>query len=561
MAQLNMVQKGLLLSDFTIDELALMIKNDPSRPKIHVKSAGFKPVLTTLLDGESELFKEIQFTVLWTRPESIPPFKRILENENPPLDIILKEVDTLAEAILNRCKNLRYAFVMAWTLSPTIRGRGLLDLKSGGVHHTLLQMNLRMAQRLQDASNCYILNTPSWIAEIGAEAFSHKSWYMGKIPFHPRVFERAVREIKASIRTILGLSRKVIVVDLDDTLWGGIVGDVGWEALRLGGNDPVGEAFQDFQRGLKAMTWKGILLAIASKNEETVALEAIAKHPEMILKSEDFAVFRINWEDKAVNIVQIADTLNVGLDSVVFIDDSAAERDRVREALPDVYVPDWPVDKTRYPSALLQLDCFDTLSTTREDDARTEMMAAEKKRQSSREKIPSLDEWLKSLEIKIECQTLNEMNLERAVQLFNKTNQMNLSTRRLTKDELLVWSKESSHRFWTLRITDRFGEYGLTGLLGIKIEDKKAILVDFILSCRVFGRQVEQAMFAFLVRWAKENGIAEIKALYLPTKKNQPTLRFLQSFRLTEKEENLFLWKTGDSVDIPEFIRWIDEDA
>src|SRR5207244_12283525 len=152
--------------------------------------------------------------------------------------------------------------------------------------------------------------------------------------------------------------RKVVILELDDTLWGGIVGEVGWQDIKLGGHDPAGEALVDFQRELKALTRRGILLAIVSKNEESVAMEAIAKHPEMVLKLDDFAGWRINWRDKAENIHALMNELNLGLDSAVFIDDSAVERARVRETLPALFVPDWPSDKRLYPQALLLVHCF-----------------------------------------------------------------------------------------------------------------------------------------------------------------------------------------------------------
>ncbi len=556
-----MTQKGLLLSDFTVDELGVFLNNDDSDPTVQMRSSGFGPVLSTLMNDSTDLFKDIHFAVIWTLPDGIPSFTRLLQNDDPPLQQILDDVDVLADAILKRCEILRFGLVMSWVLPPHIRGRGLLDLRPGGVHHALLQMNLRMAERLQESSNIYLLNTQSWISDIGGEAFSPKKWFMGKIPFHHRVFERAAKEIKSAIRTITGHARKLIVIDLDDTLWGGIAGDVGWPALRLGGNNPAGEAFQDFQRELKALTRKGILLAIASKNEKATALEAIEKHPEMILRLQVFAAYRIDWNDKAANIVQIAEELNLGLDSIVFIDDSAAERARVREALPDVFVPDWPIDKTLYPSTLLRLDCFDTISVTQEDGARSRMMAEEGERKSAREKIGSIDEWLKSLEIRIQCQKLNDANLDRAVQLLNKTNQMNLSTRRMTKDEVLTWSQNSNHRFWTLRISDRFGAYGLTGLLSVELSDSVIQMVDFVLSCRVFGRQVEHAMLAFLIQWAHKHHIKQLAAEFLPTEKNQPTSRFLRESGMIQSGDNMFQWQTSDLFSSPGFITWENDDA
>src|SRR5262249_44027937 len=225
--------------------------------------------------------------------------------------------------------------------------------------------------------------------------------------FHSDVFVEAARDIKAALAGLGGAARKVVILDLDDTLWGGIVGDVGWQGLRLGGHDSVGEAFVDFQRHLKALTRRGILLAIASKNEEPVALEAIGSHPEMVLRAEDFAARRINWKDKAQNIVDLMADLNLGLQSAVFIDDNPVERARVREALPEVFVPDWPEARLLYSSTLVGLRCFDAPAISREDAERSRMYAAERQREDLKKQVQSIDAWLRSLETRARVEPLS----------------------------------------------------------------------------------------------------------------------------------------------------------
>ena len=205
-----------------------------------------------------------------------------------------------------------------------------------------MQINLRLLESLAGAPAIHPLWAEKWIQLAGPTAFNHRLWYLGKIPFSNEVFKVAARDLKAALRGLNGQAKKVVILDLDDTLWGGIVGDAGWEGLILGGHDPAGEALVDFQRELKALTRRGILLAIVSKNEESIAMEAIAKHPEMVLKLSDFAGWRINWKDKAENIIDLMAELNLGLDSAVFIDDNPVESARVREALPKVCVPEWP---------------------------------------------------------------------------------------------------------------------------------------------------------------------------------------------------------------------------
>lgn len=334
--------------------------------------------------------------------------------------------------------------------------------------------------------------------------------------------------VKALAEIILGkLTRKIIIVDLDDTLWDGIVGDDGWENLR------VGKALNNFQRALKLLAGRGVLLGIVSKNEEAIALEAIDKHSGMVLRCKDFAGWRINWEDKAQNIVDLMDGLNLGLESAVFIDDSPVERARVREALPEVLVPDWPVN-------LENLKYFPT-SITAEDSQRSKMYQVERKRRDLKKEVGSFDEWLNSLEIKVGTGILHYANLRRATQLLNKSNQMNLSTRRMTESELMRWSRQSGHKLWVFRVSDKFGDYGLTGILSFIHKGDEGKIVDFVLSCRVMGRGVGKTMLYHADVHARALNLAKLSAKYLPTPKNAPCLRFFQESGFDEKN-NTFSW-------------------
>ena len=318
------------------------------------------------------------------------------------------------------------------------------------------------------------------------------------------------------------------VLDLDGTLWGGVLGDVGWENLVIGGHDAVGEAFADFQRELKSLRERGILLAISSKNDEAAALEAIAKHPEMVLRKEDFVGWRINWNDKAANIADMVAELNLGLDAVVFLDDNPAERSRVGEGLPQVLVPELPDDKMSLATFLRKLDCFDPGFISETDRARTKLYQSEQDREALRGTTQSFDEWLEKLATRITIEPLNDRNRDRALQLLNKTNQMNLSTRRLSDAELQAWVSQPQNRFWTLRVEDRFGDSGLVGLMSLTIHGDRGSIVDFILSCRVMGRKIEEAMLGQLLLESKASGITAVEAEYLPTAKNSPCLKFLE---------------------------------
>ena len=553
-------RKGIIISDFTIDNFAGYLDNDKEFPLIKSTVTPFDQVIQVLIDEKSDYWENnLNFAVVWTRPESIiEPFNLIINYENTSVKGILKKVDDYSSLLLNIRDRAISIFIPTWVYPSYHRGYGMLDMRNGmGMSNTLMRMNLRLAENLERESNIYLLDIQRWINIAGKHAFNPKLWYMGKIAFGNEVFIEAVKDIKCSIRGITGYSRKLIILDLDDTLWGGIVGDVGLENIRLGGHNPIGEAFVDFQKALKSLINRGIILGIVSKNEESIAIEAINKHPEMQLKLDDFSGWRINWEDKAQNIVDLVADLNLGLQSVVFIDDSPIERARIRDALPEVYVPEWPEDKMLYKMALQDLRCFSNPIISQEDSERTTMYVSERKRKEIKKDVGSLDEWLKKLKIKVEIEEISKSNLQRTIQLLNKTNQMNLTTRRLTESELLEWAKQKKNMLWTIRVSDKFGDSGLTGVISLKENNKIGIIVDFVLSCRVFGRKIEETMIYAAIDYAKSKGLSKIIVKYIPTKKNKPCLDYWENSPFECNEKDIYSWDLSKPYYLPDVIELI----
>ncbi len=550
--------KGLLISNFTIDNFAGYLNNDEDLPRVKSVIAPFDQVIQVLADKDSDCWKnKADFTVVWTRPESvIRSFNHILDYRNISIEKLLAEVDEYSSLLLSIRDRVKFVFVPLWVFPSYHRGSGMLDMKTGvGISNTLMRMNLRLSENLDKASGVYLLNTQRWTNIAGKNAFNPKLWYMGKIPFGNEVFIESAKDIKSALRGITGDSRKLIILDLDDILWGGITGDLGWENITLGGHDPVGEAYVDFQRALKSLINRGIRLGIVSKNEEAVARETIRKHPEMVLRLDDFAGWKINWQDKAQNVAELVSDLNLGLQSAVFIDNSPVERARVREALPEVFVPEWPEDRMLYKSTLFNLHCFDFPSISKEDLGRAGMYATERQRKELKRKVGSLDEWLKSLRIKVKVEELNEISLQRTVQLLNKTNQMNLATRRMTESELLVWARQPNHKLWTFRTSDKFGNSGLTGIISLEVKDKTGRIVDFILSCRVMGRKIEETMLYTAIKYMQFIGLDEIYAKYIPTPKNKPCLEFLKKSGFMRNGNDFFKWRVSDDYPIPDSIQ------
>jgi FkbH-like protein len=553
--------RGLLISDFNVDIFSSYLNNDDSIPALEVISAPYGQVSQILLNKDSDLFRQKpDFIVIWTRPEGIiSSFHQVLLNKFPSIKTILDEVDSFGSLIKNISGLTGAIFIPSWTLSPTYRGLGMLDMKKDmGVSNILMQMNLRLSEIFETINNVHLLNAQNWLYAAGKNAVNPKLWYRGKVAFGNEVYKQAVKDIKAAIMGIKGNARKIIILDLDDTLWGGIVGDAGWENLVLGGHDPIGEGFKDFQLALKAMQNRGIILGIVSKNNESVALEAINKHPEMVLRTDDFAGWRINWNDKASNIVDLISDLNLGLQSAVFIDDNPRERSRVRDALPEVFVPEWPDDPMMYTSTLYSLRCFDVPSVSKEDIKRTKMYVSEKKRKELKSSVRSIDDWLASLETKVMVENLSSSNIQRTAQLFNKTNQMNLTTRRMSESELLKWAEHDDHSFWVFRVSDKFGDSGLTGIISLEREDKIGKIADFILSCRVMGRKIEETMIYIVINHARQLGIEKLIAKYIQTPKNSPCLEFWKRSGFDfDEQTNSFTWYLNKQYDKPKFIEII----
>ena len=546
-----------ILADFTAEPLADLLRNDGLFPRIEAAPAPPGDVFQALIglrEGGSKPNPDL--VVVWTRPEIIPCFRSLLQFEPVEREALLAEVDQFADLLIDASTRVGRLFAMTWSLPWYRRGLGLLSMHPQfGWTHNLTRMNLRLAERVHGTPNVYLLDSARWLSKVGAEANNPKLWHLGKVAFSLEVFREASAEIKAAVCGLAGMNRRLILLDLDDTLWGGIVGDDGWENLRLGGHDPLGEAFVAFQRELKALTRSGVLLGIVSKNDEATALAVLDNHPEMVLRREDFAGWRINWGDKAENVVDLVSELNLGLEAAVFLDDSPAERSRVREALPQVLVPEWPRDKLLYARTLLEMRVFDRPAITAEDQTRAETYASDRQRCSSRQSFQSVKQWLAALGLVVEAAALEAGDLVRATQLLNKTNQMNLRTRRLSQTELLEWSRQPGHAVFVFRVADRFGDYGLTGLASWKRTGTRAEIADFLLSCRVMGRGVESAILHFLAEQARRHGVAELTAEYHPTGRNSPCLAFFDTASGFGRAGDTFWWDTQTRCVLPEHIQ------
>lgn len=538
-----------LISDFNLSNLSALLANSMEFKFVTEESA-YNQAQQLLMSGPSDAQSApADIALVWTQPKAVlPSFSKALGYEEFALEDVLNEVDAFCGLLKKRAVKAQYYLIPTWVAESYRNGYGLMGSQGpGGLADIVNAVNCRLVNNLRNERDFFILDANRWIVACGKKSFSPKLWYMAKMPFEAQVYKEAVSEIVRLCHAVKGTPRKLVIVDLDDVLWGGILGDAGLEGINLGGHDPLGEAFADFQRELKALTRRGIVLAIASKNDEQRALETIENHPEMILCKGDFAAWRINWDDKAKNIAELAAELNLGLKAAVFIDDNPLERARIRDVFPEVYVPEWPKEKMLYASTLLGMSCFDSVHISEEDLQRSKMYATERNRREAR-KVTSYLDWLKGLETRIGVEPLNDKNIQRITQLLNKTNQMNLRTRRMSESEIWQWSRSDGHFMWGIRICDKFGDSGLTGIISLEVASGTATVADYVLSCRVMGRQIEEAMFFLLCDFSKKLGARKILFKYEQTARNKPCLDFLNTIKFQNKNAGAFVWDLNREV-------------
>ncbi|MEJ1964029.1 MAG: HAD-IIIC family phosphatase [Gammaproteobacteria bacterium] len=310
------------------------------------------------------------------------------------------------------------------------------------------------------------------------------------------------------------------MLDLDNTLWGGVIGDDGLEGIRLGQGSAVGEAYLEFQHYVRDLGRRGIILAVCSKNDIENARSPFEKHPEMVLKSEHIACFVANWSDKAGNLRSIAEQLNIGLDSLVFADDNPFERNIVRRELPQVAVPELPEDPALYGRAIADAGYFEALRITPEDFERGGQYRANVAREQLKASHTDVEGYLRSLNMEMRWQPFDRVGLQRVVQLINKTNQFNLTTRRYTEGDVVAVMEDPRALTLQIRLLDQFGDNGIIGIVIGKPEGDSIRLDTWLMSCRVLGRQVEEATLNLVAAEAQRLGVRQLIGEYLPSKKN-----------------------------------------
>lgn len=419
----------------------------------------------------------------------------------------------------------------------------------------LRKLNFQLMNYATEATNLFICDISAIQNQIGKNSFFQSSIFVNSdmtisIDALPYVSKYTVDIISA----LYGKFKKCLILDLDNTLWGGVIGDDGIENIEIG-NLGIGKAFSEFQFWIKKLKKRGIILAVCSKNTETVAKEPFEKHPDMILGLDDFAIFMANWNNKADNIRQIQNILNIGFDSMVFLDDNPAERSIVRENIPAVCVPELPEDPAEYLEYLYALNLFETVSLSQEDNNRTKQYQNEAKRVQTKQNFTNEGDFLKSLEMTSLVEPFNAFNIPRVAQLTQRSNQFNLRTVRYTESDIINLIDSDNYFTFTFSLTDKFGDNGLIAVIVLKSEDKEILFIEnWLMSCRVLKRQMEHFCLNILVSFAINNGFKQLKGEYIPTAKNEIVQKHYAKLGFIQKDEYWIL-PTENFTDRENYIK------
>lgn len=398
---------------------------------------------------------------------------------------------------------------------------GSLDARVSGSQRRRIEGFNRHLDSLLTEFGAHLVDIAGLATAIGYENwFDPKQWHMAKLPFaqdlNPLYADHVMRVVGAAN----GISRKCLVLDLDNTLWGGVIGDDGIDRIALGQGDPVGEAFIAIQEMALGLRRRGVILAVCSKNDDEVARSVFRSHPDMILREEDIAVFQANWRDKASNLQAIASLLKIGTDALVFMDDNPAEREQVRQVLPEVAVPELTEDPSEYPALILAGGYFESLTFTDDDRQRAEQYRANAERALLADSSRDMGGYLVSLAMVIRFMNFDETGRSRIAQLTSRSNQFNLTTKRYDEAAISAFATRTDAFTLQVRLSDRFGDNGMISVV-ICLEEGGAWRIDtWLMSCRVLNRRVEEAVLDVLAANALERGIRGLVGHYLPTEKN-----------------------------------------
>jgi FkbH-like protein len=522
-----------ILRSYTVEPidpvLRLRLVLDGFEPDVWI--GGYNQYPQEVLDPSSGLhaFRPDLVLLLARVEELLPAFVEDYANRSyaewePDVARAAEELGGLARRVSEQLSATVIVQGMSLAAAPFF---GVFDTqRADGQQHLVRDLNRGLAHAAH-TPGVFLWDFDAFVRCYGAEKlYDAKTWYVSRNPYGQAAYPALVADLMRYIRSALGLVKKCVVLDLDNTLWGGVVGEDGFGGIALGDSYP-GNCYKDFQRRLLRLYHRGILLAIASKNNAEEALQVIDEHPDMVLRREHFAAMRIDWNDKATNLRDMASELNIGVDSFVFVDDNPAECELVRHQLPDIDVVQVPERPYLVPAVADRLPGVENIRLTDEDRGKGAMYQAQAARRAHEADFAAadLEEFVRSLGMEVAIEPATAFSIPRIAQLTQKTNQFNATTRRYSDAQIRSFATSDDSEVFSVAAEDRFGDHGIIGVLMLDHGGGDTRIDTFLLSCRVIGRGIEQRVLAFAEERARARGSNKLVGEFIPTAKNEPAAR------------------------------------
>jgi FkbH-like protein len=556
-----------VLRNFTVEGLLPVLAGEIVRggfsPKFYVGE--FDSVATDVLNPDSALFRfQPDFVILAQWLEGLQPalVNRFLTLSSNQIEGALQDLRAQQSQLLSALREQTNAIILLNNFPlPAYPTLGILDARqSNGQTGTVLNLNSALAGDCQTLADTYVIDLMRLVGDIGyRNAVNARFWHAARAPLSPAALIAYGQECGRFFRALRGRSRKCLVLDCDNTLWGGVIGEDGMEGIKCDSTYP-GSCYRALQEEALNLYHRGIILALCSKNNAPDVLAVLRDHPDMVLREEHFAITMINWDDKVTNLCRIAAELSIGLDSLVLMDDNPFETNFVAQHLPEVAVISLSGNLAEYRAALARSGLFDSVAFSDEDRNRTGLYRSNRQRKEIERSSGSLAKYLTDLAIRAEFGPPRRTEIARIAQLTQKTNQFNLTTRRYSEGEIDALASDAESQVTRLSASDKVSNLGLVGVAIVRYHDNVAEIETFLMSCRALGRGLEDGLLHIVADKARQRGASIVRGIFRQTKKNDLCIDFYQrnGFEKTQVVSGATIWELAADRALPQFPAWIN---
>lgn len=553
--------KIALLSNFTINGLEEYINKKCQKTSININiyQSNYNQIYQEIFNENSNLKNfnpDITF-ILLNNKFILDDIKFDINNN---IDIIDKKSNEFEKIINGFLQNISGTLVISNLQQDYYSIFGICEDKIKYSYKECIDyINKKIKYKFINETRVRIYDFNSLFLKFGYNnIINDKMQFLGDIYISQDYIEYLAEDLMGYIKPFCSKNKKCIVLDLDNTLWGGIIGEDGFDNIKLD-KTPPGNTYFEFQKYLLALNQRGIILAINSKNNYEDAINVIKNHPYMLLREENFASIKINWNNKVDNIIEISNDINIGIDSLIFIDDDPINREMVKENLLNILVINLPKDPSLYVKTLKNINDINVLQLTNEDFNKKDIYYQQRQRNELKEKISNLDNFLASLDMEVNIKKANNFYIPRISQLTKKTNQFNLTTKRYSEEDINNFSINDNYYVYCVNVKDKFGDNGITGVFIIEKENDNFIIDTFLLSCRIIGRNIEKVMLNFIINLAIKNNINKIIGKYYPTQKNKQVENFYINNKFIKINENKFELNNFENIENIDYIKINEE--